>query len=163
MNNQFLARGKIKQNTVDLSRHNTCAFTKTTGFFPKSFLDDNNYWVYGYLLPNDMILSNAYDYDAEWKFEVDPVTIGQCTSLTDRNGELIFRSDIVKDEYERIMRVDFSMHFQQLRLYAVSNCESIHGMSSNYGVEAFSWIYPEMSLTVIGNIHDNSVDSVSTT
>lgn len=89
-----------------------------------------------------------YPKDDRWE-------ITQCTGLHDKNGEQIFEGDIVRDADSRDMRVGYSTHFQQMRLFPISeNCDTILGMSKQYGVEIFSWTYPEMLLTIVGNIYE---------
>ena len=68
---------------------------------------DTGRWVYGYLVLGDLIREadsgwslRTQNMSEEGRFEcqavrVDPDTVGQCTSLKDVNGELVFEGDIV--------------------------------------------------------------------
>ena len=85
--------------------------------------------------------------------EVCPTTIGQYIGRNDTANTPIFTGDIVMDEFERTFSVIFSIHFQQMRLIPV-NEKAKTAYVGNYGVEIFSWTHPKMSLTIIGNIHD---------
>ncbi len=93
---------------------------------------------------------------------IDPATVGKCAELRDKNGTLIFEGDICRDEFEREFKIAFSNHFQDMRLYPI-NKKAIDEYESavKYGVAIFTWIYPEMFLTIIGNIHDRERGEVN--
>lgn len=74
---------------------------------------DNGEWVYGLPVPVEintyptsrivMVTKWAFDELDAWDFdfeEVLPETVGQCTGLTDKNGQKIFDGDIVHYVYE---------------------------------------------------------------
>lgn len=66
---------------------------------------DNGEWVYGNLIQRKIWSSEFYVIRVEYngfdnyeEFEVIPETVGECTTLPDKNGKLIFEGDIVKDK-----------------------------------------------------------------
>jgi uncharacterized phage protein (TIGR01671 family) len=132
---------------------------------------DNGEWIYGCYIYHDerhhittgnhdkydvVLYGNIKSQGLEVK-QVDSATLSQCTGLKDKHGTLIFEGDVVKDEAGRIMRVQYSEHFQQMRLYSLNEISKKHlgELSAKFGVHIFDWIYPKMSLEIIGNIHDN--------
>ncbi len=46
-------------------------------------------WYYGWLVDNFIFT------DFHTRYEIDPETVGQCTSLPDKQGKLIFQGDYV--------------------------------------------------------------------
>lgn len=128
---------------------------------------DNDEWIEGYLIQgnktyiatteaiNYMVVSTSYMASIEL-VEVIPETVGQCTTLTDKNGKPIFKGDIVESRASENQEdwkkwvVGFSdgsfcfnreiskkrKHKHEENLLCVDEIEL-------YG------------LTVIGNIHDN--------
>ena len=111
---------------------------------------DNGEWVRGRLLSDDVIVPCGEEFEIcggyiECKnvkgFEVIPETVGQCVGLKDKNGKLIFESDIVN--YEEVLE---------------KRAETLHGTYCT--VYDYCYYSPFDCITpshceVIGNIHDN--------
>ena len=78
-------------------------------------------------------------------YEVDPSTVGQFTGLTDKNGQRIFESDIVRYMKNDVMVVVWNNE-------SASFVGAYSAINFNY---CATLINGHMYLEVIGNIHDN--------
>ena len=120
---------------------------------------DNGAWVYGVPYAEYMICGTAtayYDdevpmskYVEFYYKEVDPVTVGQCTGLKDKNSKDIFEGDVlhcVARLDEGILAVIFEEgEFRQVL------CEWHNNPTTSNGYYSMRSFHKE----VIGNIHDN--------
>lgn len=70
---------------------------------------------------------------------VDPSTLGECTGLTDKNGQLIFEGDIIDHRGER---------------YVIKYLEKYMRFSPTNHRAIFS-VFDYTQSKIIGNIHDN--------
>lgn len=108
-------------------------------------------WVEGSLIAfsdGDMFICCAdTDPDVLNKYAVDPTTVGQYTSLTDKNGVKIFEGDIIRwkswnsQVYERAVVWDVEWS----RFSVFIDGAQICGVNVHLGQD----------IEVIGNIHDN--------
>lgn len=75
--------------------------TQKERYLYKAKRTDNREWVQGALLWHDdgaatILNQNPVDGSLQG-FEVDPSTICQCTTFTDRNGNLVWENDYLKE------------------------------------------------------------------
>ena len=87
--------------------------------------------------------------------EIDPETVGQFTGLTDKNGKKIFEGDIVCEEFcgKKVGVVTFGMGTFDSGIYKYNgwHIRDRHGDVDHNEL----FIYDDVKLEVIGNIHDN--------
>ena len=120
---------------------------------------DNGEWVEGWLIDyrpyREWVAITAFVDGSDgytWRrleIEVDPNSIGECTSLKDKNGKLIFEGDILRDVeacWGEVTEVKFCTE-------DVGSCGCCYPQFEGSGFVAagvlLSWC------EIIGNIHDN--------
>lgn len=115
---------------------------------------DNGEWVCGDLVHSwekmnakpDIQIHNNMGY-----FDVIPETVGECTSLTDKNGKRIFEGDIV----------DILTENEEIGIVAYDDGGFLVNPDSGFFVNADAFYVDFHSningtdLEIIGNIHDN--------
>lgn len=116
---------------------------------------DNGEWVSGNLFVSDTdgrtyILAGSRMITIEW--EVDPSTVCQYTSLTDKNGKRIFEGDIVQ------------YHERQFDGKDVPVRDAVIYEEGGFSVRAYflnNWLWNSINgntqlrdVEIIGNIHD---------
>lgn len=113
---------------------------------------DNGEWEIGYLY---RLSENTHPFimlcgKCGESHEVDEHTICQCTGLKDKNGNMIWENDIVKDEKGNLYKAFWQKNYYQYSWICIK---------SNYlpiGAQWNLWSIKSFEIEVIGNIFDNA-------
>lgn len=124
---------------------------------------DNGEWVQGYyvydygrgihyIFANEIACHNCIndrrkDFSLQ-DYEIDPSTLCRCTGRRDKNDNLIWENDIVRDEYG-----NFYKAFWQNNYYQFSFCLKTGVFST--GAKWNLWSFKSFEIEVIGNIFDD--------
>lgn len=123
---------------------------------------DGKGWAYGSLIidtENDLCDITWFDFSGQHVFEVEKETIGQFTSLLDKNGKGIYKSDIgvVKngDPFAPVVKM---LVVEEMGCFGVLPITSETDVFGNKYTGKMLPFYPEYKASVfeiVGNIHDN--------
>lgn len=122
---------------------------------------DNGEWVIGNLITNAFfrlgqsipyILCHKAEYDCFEDFtvfEVQPNTICWCTGLRDKNGNLIWENDIVRDKHGNFYKAIWQNDCYQFSWSCVKS--DIFRIGAEWDLLCFK----SVEIEVVGNIFDN--------
>lgn len=125
---------------------------------------DNGEWVEGYLIYSKKdcyICEKPYECMDEYSslngqsygfggFKlVDPHTICQCTGLKDKNGNLIWENDIVRDEHGNFYKEIWQNNYYQFSWICVKS--DVFPIGAKWDL----WSIKSFEIEVVGNIFDN--------
>lgn len=114
---------------------------------------DNGEWVVGGLVRYGFNGKEKYyivpDYASDlYAMEIDPSTICQCTNR-DKNGNLIWENDIVKDEQGNLYKAIWQSNYYQFSWICVKS--RIFQIGAKWDL----WRFKSYEIEVVGNIFDN--------
>lgn len=124
--------------------------------FRGKVIDEDNEWVYGFLISDDIIRQTAetiqYNHSmcGVGDFYIDKSTLGQYIGLDDRNNIKIFEDDILDVEYD----IDYvGVAAERIGLFNVVFHSGCFMKSKKQG-GLFHFI-PSDKCRIVGNIYDN--------
>lgn len=126
----------------------------------------NGEWLYGdlinihgeyHILGEDDMCEDGHHVtqDSDRPTWVEPNTIGQFTSLRDKNGEEIYEGDVVKFANPKYGDELFRIGYEDSHIGAFCLCEAGEEDTSRFVAIFGRFDYEPFYCEVIGNIHDN--------
>lgn len=108
-----------------------------------------NEWKYGFLSiePKGLVIKEPYKNESSNVWHIDADTVGQYTSLTDKNGTKIFEGDIIDFLYRS--------GYDDYGIVQYDADETEFGFVYNSIYEGLGRHYQSKDIEVIGNIFDN--------
>ena len=103
------------------------------------------------LVNSNMFTRESYNEDLGFEnwYKVDQSTICQCTGLKDKNGNLIWENDIVRDDNGNLYKAFWQDRYYQFSWICVKSDKLPIGAKWNF------WSIRNYEIEVIGNIFDN--------
>jgi uncharacterized phage protein (TIGR01671 family) len=112
---------------------------------------DNGKWVQGYLygIWEKRYILWGMTNDVPNMIEIDPSTICQCTGLKDKNDNLIWENDIVRDKEGNCYKAFWQNNYYQFSWICVKS--DIFQIGTKWDL----YIWRSYEIEVIGNAFDN--------
>lgn len=89
-------------------------------------------------------------------YEVDPLTIGPFTGLTDKNGKKIFEGDIIRVNFESDCLAGHEPECWS-ELFEIVFDDEHHAWFTKIDGELGEWLYEyDGDCEIVGNVHDNT-------
>lgn len=152
MNNRYICKAKRKDNGEWVEGYYACQSNHSC---LKSSLK------YQHFIYRDICLD--FNLGGLEEIEVIPETVGQCTTLTDKNGKLIFTGDILHiktgkgwacpvgtDIYYEVVFTEFNEQCDECTEYIGFMADNIH--DDEYSIQYLVRAY---GAEVVGNVYDN--------
>lgn len=106
---------------------------------------DNGEWVVGSYINGGFIIKTNHTECVD----IFENTICQCTGLKDKNGNLIWENDIVKDENGNLYKAFWQNNYYQFSWICIKSAKLPIGAKWDL------WSFKSFEIEVIGNIFDN--------
>lgn len=138
----------------------TIKFRGKTSKFNEFLEKQETQWVYGYYYYSSISLDHNIINENDEIIEIIPLTIGQFTGLTDKNGKDIYEGDIVRWDdnsnggYWRVCAISWENSHYKLTGYTFSTGLEDIKKPVDFKFGQFIYEYDGV-LEIIGNIHDN--------
>lgn len=112
---------------------------------------DNGEWVVGSLIsmPYGGYMIDRVADNRRFRVMVNPSTICQCTGLKDKNGNLIWENNIVRDKHGNFYKAFWQNNYYQFSWICVKS--DVFPIGSKWDL----WSFKSFEIEVIGNIFDN--------
>lgn len=114
------------------------------------YFSEGNWWI--------LVDENTKSEDiGTGSYFVDKNSIGQYIGLKDKNDTEIYKDDLLQDDKSRLFQVveDIRISHTGYLMCCIKNKSENDHIQIGRFYEFYSWLYPDNSLEIIGNIYEN--------